>query len=151
MGATLDRMRWWHIEQAAAIDADLFGPERWTAAMFWNELANGHHYVAALDGETVLGYGGVALAPPDAWVNTIAVHRDHQRGGIGRTLLDHLLDHARTHGATQTLLEVAADNGPAQRMYDEYGFDVVSVRRGYYQQRNVDALVMRREEPHARQ
>jgi ribosomal-protein-alanine N-acetyltransferase len=34
-------------------------------------------------------------------------------------------------------------------MYDGYGFDVVGVRRGYYQQRNVDALVMRRDEPHA--
>ena len=116
--------------------------------MFWNELANGHHYVAALDGDTVLGYAGMALSPPDAWVNTIAVHRDHQRGGIGRTLLDHLLEYARDHGATQTLLEVAADNGPAQRMYDRYGFDVVGVRRGYYQRTNIDALVMRRDEPH---
>jgi [ribosomal protein S18]-alanine N-acetyltransferase len=148
MGTMLGRLRWWHIEQAAAIDADVFGSERWTVAMFWNELANGHHYVAALDGDTVLGYAGMALSPPDAWVNTIAVHRDHQRGGIGRTLLDHLLEYARDHGATQTLLEVAADNGPAQRMYDRYGFDVVGVRRGYYQQTNIDALVMRRDEPH---
>jgi ribosomal-protein-alanine N-acetyltransferase len=33
-------------------------------------------------------------------------------------------------------------------MYDQYGFDVVGVRRGYYQPSNTDALVMRREEPH---
>ena len=41
------------------------------------------------------------------------------------------------------LLEVAADNGPAQRLYDRNGFDVIGVRRGYYQATNTDALVMR--------
>jgi ribosomal-protein-alanine N-acetyltransferase len=32
-------------------------------------------------------------------------------------------------------------------MYDRYGFEVVGVRRGYYQPSNTDALVMRRDEP----
>jgi ribosomal-protein-alanine N-acetyltransferase len=43
------------------------------------------------------------------------------------------------------LLEVAVDNGPAQRLYAEYGFETVGVRRGYYQPTNTDALVMRRD------
>ena len=116
--------------------------------MFWNELAQGHHYIAALEGEELLGYGGLALAVPEAWVNNIAVRRDRQHEGIGRSILDELLAFGRANGARRTLLEVAADNGPAQRMYDQYGFDVVGVRRGYYQPSNTDALVMRREEPH---
>jgi N6-L-threonylcarbamoyladenine synthase len=147
MGTALGRLRWWHIEQAAAIDADVFGSERWTVTMFWNELANGHHYVAALDGDTVLGYAGMALSPPDAWVNN---DRGPPRPPARRHRPDAAGPPARLrprHGATQTLLEVAADNGPAQRMYDRYGFDVVGVRRGYYQQTNIDALVMRRDEP----
>jgi [ribosomal protein S18]-alanine N-acetyltransferase len=144
---TLDRLRWWHLDQVLAIEADLFGSERWSPAMFWNELAAGHHYLAALDGEDLLGYGGLALALPEAWVNNIAVRRDHQHRGIGRSILDELLAYGRSHGARRTLLEVAADNGPAQRMYDRYGFEVVGVRRGYYQPSNTDALVMRREEP----
>jgi [ribosomal protein S18]-alanine N-acetyltransferase len=145
---TIERLRWWHLDQVLAIEADLFGAERWSAAMFWNELAQGHHYIAALDGEELLGYGGLALAVPEAWVNNIAVRRDRQHEGIGRSILDELLAYGRANGARRTLLEVAADNGPAQRMYDQYGFDVVGVRRGYYQPSNTDALVMRREEPH---
>jgi ribosomal-protein-alanine N-acetyltransferase len=143
---TVERLRWWHLDQVMAIEADLFGDEQWTPAMFWNELAAGHHYVAALDGEELLGYAGLALAPPEAWVNNIAVRRDHQHRGIGRALLDDLLAHGRSLGARATLLEVAADNGPAQRMYERYGFEVIGVRRGYYQPSNTDALVMRREE-----
>ena len=115
--------------------------------MFWNELANDHYYIAALApaGE-VLGYAGLAVAPPEAWINNIAVRRDRQRTGLGRLLLEELLAYGRARGATHTLLEVAADNGPAQRLYDTYGFEVIGVRRGYYQPSNTDALVMRRDE-----
>ena len=146
----LERLRWWHIEQVLAIEADLFGAEQWTAAMFWNELANDHHYIAALatdpaQGE-VLGYAGLAVAPPEAWINNIAVRRDQQRSGIGRQLLAELLSYGRAKGATHTMLEVAADNGPAQLMYGRSGFEVIGVRRGYYQPSNTDALVMRRDE-----
>ena len=143
----LERLRWWHIDQVVAIEADLFGVEQWTPAMFWNELANDHHYIAALTPEgEVLGYAGMAMAPPEAWINNIAVRRDRQRTGIGRQLLEELLAYGRAQGATHSLLEVAADNGPAQRMYDRYGFEVIGVRQGYYQPTNTDALVMRRED-----
>jgi ribosomal-protein-alanine N-acetyltransferase len=144
---TIERLRWWHIEQLLPIEADLFGAERWTAAMFWNELAAGHYYlVATVDGEPV-GYAGLAVNPPnEAWVQNIAVRRDVQRQGIGRALLSALLAEAGRRGAKQTLLEVAVDNAAAQRLYADYGFEAVGVRRGYYQPSNTDALVMAREE-----
>jgi [ribosomal protein S18]-alanine N-acetyltransferase len=140
----LGRFRWWHIEEALPIEADLFGPERWTDAMFWNELASGHYYVAALDGETLVGYAGLAVSGTDAWVQNIAVRRDAQRHGTGRALLEALLAEAERRRTDQVLLEVAVDNEPAQRLYEAYGFERIGVRRGYYQPSNTDALVMRR-------
>jgi [ribosomal protein S18]-alanine N-acetyltransferase len=143
----IERLRWWHIEQVIAIEADLFGAEQWSAAMFWNELANGHHYLAAFDRVNLVGYGGVAFAPPaEAWINNLAVRADHQRRGVGRALLAELLAYISRAGVTATLLEVAATNAPAQRLYDAHGFEVIGVRRGYYQPSNTDALVMRREQ-----
>lgn len=144
---TVTRLRWWHIEDVLPIEADLFGAERWTAAMFWNELANGHRYLAAFDGDQLVGYAGLAITAPDeAWINNIAVRRDHQRRGIGRLLVEEMLSMARAAGVRHTLLEVAADNAAAQKLYDRYGFDVVGVRKGYYQPSRTDALVMRRDE-----
>jgi ribosomal-protein-alanine N-acetyltransferase len=145
---SLAALRWWHIQDVLSLEADLFGAEQWSAAMFWNELANGHHYVAAFEEEALVGYGGLAVTgPSEAWVNNIAVRRDRQRLGIGRLLLESLLEHARSRGARSVLLEVAADNKPAQNLYDAYGFAVVGLRRKYYEASDTDALVMRRDEP----
>jgi ribosomal-protein-alanine N-acetyltransferase len=41
------------------------------------------------------------------------------------------------------MLEVRADNAPARKLYDSKGFEVLSVRRRYYQPGDVDAQVMR--------
>ncbi|MGN9766022.1 ribosomal protein S18-alanine N-acetyltransferase [Micromonospora sp. SD12] len=145
MSVRLERFRWWHVDEVLPIEADLFGAEQWSAAMFWNELANGHFYLVATDDGEVLGYAGLAVAPPDeAWVQNVAVRRDAQRRGVGRLLLEALLAEAARLGARSTLLEVAADNAPAQKLYATYGFEPIGVRRGYYQPSNTDALVMQR-------
>ncbi|MET7417797.1 ribosomal protein S18-alanine N-acetyltransferase [Dactylosporangium sp. NPDC005555] len=147
MTVVLTELRWFHIEQLLPIEDELFGEERWSAGMFWNELASGHHYIAALDGDRVLGYAGLALTPPEeAWIQNIGVRKEAQRHGIGRRLLEALLAEAARHGTRQVLLEVAVDNLPAQKLYATYGFEGVGVRKGYYQPSNTDALVMRRED-----
>jgi ribosomal-protein-alanine N-acetyltransferase len=143
----LQRFRWWHIAPVLAIEEDLFGAEKWSPAMFWNELANRHHYLVATDGggDRVDGYAGLAVTAPDeSWVQNIAVRRDAQRGGIGRALLEALLAEAARRGVPKVLLEVAVDNAPAQRLYATYDFEPVGIRRGYYQPSNTDALVMMR-------
>ncbi|TDC39977.1 ribosomal protein S18-alanine N-acetyltransferase [Micromonospora sp. KC213] len=144
----LARFRWWHIDEVLPIEVDLFGAEQWSASMFWNELANGHWYRVALDADgALLGYAGLAVQPDEAWVQNIAVRRDAQRRGVGRALLEELLGEAARRGVRTVLLEVAADNAPAQRLYATYGFEPIGVRRGYYQPSNTDALVMRRVAP----
>jgi ribosomal-protein-alanine N-acetyltransferase len=142
----IERLRWWHIRDLLPIEDDLFGPERWSAAMFWSELAAGHYYRIARDATGIVGYAGLAATGPDeAWIQNIAVRRDRQRAGVGRALLDDLLAEADRRGATHVLLEVAVDNDPALALYRRYGFVEVGRRRGYYQPSNTDALVMRRE------
>jgi ribosomal-protein-alanine N-acetyltransferase len=145
---TIAKMRWWHIEDLMPIEADLFGAEKWSPAMFWNELANGHHYIVDIDeAGAVGGYAGLAVIPPDeAWIQNIAVRRDRQRLGRGRAMLSTLLDEASERGVRSVLLEVAVDNDAAQKLYASYGFEGVGIRKGYYQPSNTDALVMRRDD-----
>ena len=113
--------------------------------MFWNELAAGHLYLAAVDDTgAVAGYAGIALSLPDeGWINNVAVRRDAQRQGIARALVQKMLDFAMRAGVRTVLLEVAADNEPAQALYTAFGFDRIGVRKGYYQPTNTDAYVMR--------
>jgi ribosomal-protein-alanine N-acetyltransferase len=138
----ITRFRWWHIAEVLPIEEDLFGLEKWSAAMFWNELAQRHFYVVAEENDKVAGYAGLAIIDRDeSWVQNIAVDRAAQRRGLGRQLLEALLAEA---GRRKVLLEVAVDNASAQRLYAGYDFEPVGIRRGYYQPSNTDALVMMR-------
>jgi len=76
-------------------------------------------------------------------VQTIAVAPSAQGRGLGGTLLEALVEHARAAGATSMLLEVRADNVAAIALYERHGFDRIAVRRRYYQPGDVDAWVMR--------
>ncbi|GAA1668670.1 ribosomal protein S18-alanine N-acetyltransferase [Fodinicola feengrottensis] len=143
----IDRMRWWHIDPILVIEDDLFGAERWTAGMFWSELAGAdRYYRVAVEGlDEVVGYAGLAHGPDSAWVHNIAVRRDRQGRGLGARLLDDLLAEAVRQEAPQVALEVAASNAIAQRLYAIRGFEPVGVRKAYYQPSGEDAVVMVRE------
>ncbi|GAA4597438.1 ribosomal-protein-alanine N-acetyltransferase [Actinoplanes octamycinicus] len=142
----IERFRWWHIAEVLPLEEDLFGAEKWSAAMFWNELAQRNHYVVALEGDAVVGYAGLSIVDrEESWVQNIAVRRDAQRLGIGRALLENLLAEAERNRVGRMLLEVAVDNHPAQKLYATYDFEPVGIRRGYYQPSNTDALVMMRD------
>jgi [ribosomal protein S18]-alanine N-acetyltransferase len=145
----IERFRWWHIAEVMPLEEDLFGVEKWSEWMFWNELAGGHFYRVALDADgSIAGYGGLAVTSSDeGWVQNLAVRRDVQRHGLGRTLLNTLLAEAARLRVRKVLLEVAVDNAAAQKLYAREGFEAVAVRRGYYQPSNTDALVMTREGP----
>ena len=60
-----------------------------------------------------------------------------------------MIAEAGLRGAEALLLEVRADNEPAQALYAKHGFEHIHTRRGYYPSAGrgepaVDALIMRR-------
>lgn len=143
---TLRPLRWWDIPALHELEMDLFGPDGWTEALFWSELAQreSRHYLVADEAGLTLGYAGLAALAGEAFVQTIGVRRSHWGHGLGAELLAALLDEAAGRGASQVLLEVRADNERAQGLYRRFGFVVIHRRRHYYQPSGVDALVMRR-------
>ena len=139
----LTSMRWWHIEEVAALEQQLFPVDAWTVEQFWAELAQPtRRYFIAVENESVLGYAGLFVLPPDADVQTIAVSPAAQGRGVGGQLLEELIDQARSQSCTQLVLEVRSDNEAALAMYAKRGFEQLSTRRDYYAP-GVDAFVMR--------
>ena len=138
---------------AAVLDLErtLFPDDAWSPGMFAEELAmqgHGRHYVAAEEGNTLVGYAGMMLpGGRQAEVLTLAVDEKHWGQGIGSALLTDLLDEAARKDCREMFLEVRADNPRAQDLYRRFGFEDVGVRRGYYQPSGMDAVVMRRELP----
>ncbi|BDX34057.1 ribosomal-protein-alanine acetyltransferase [Mycobacterium antarcticum] len=134
-------------DRCAELESELFpGDDPWPAVAFIRELESAHnHYVAArLDGE-VVGYAGITRLgrkPPYEYeVHTIGVDVRVQGRGVGRALLDNLLDIA--DGGT-IFLEVRTDNAAAIGLYESVGFTVVGMRKRYYRVSGADAYMMRR-------
>lgn len=93
-------------------------------------------------GGRLVGYGGFWHILHEAHISNIAIHPDYRRRGLGRRLLVHLLEEAVARGASKATLEVRRSNLLAQRMYEGFGFKVVTVKKHYYADENEDALVM---------
>ena len=145
--APLEPVRWWDLPELVALERRLFADDAWSEATWWGELAQSgsRRYLLERDPTSgaVRGYAGIAVNGPDADVMTVAVAPDAQGHGVGGYLLAALVDAAAESGATQLLLEVRADNVPAQRLYARTGFERIAVRRGYYSG-GVDAWILRR-------
>ncbi|MGE2735440.1 ribosomal protein S18-alanine N-acetyltransferase [Mycolicibacterium vaccae] len=134
--------------RCAELEAQLFdGDDPWPERAFLAELAAKHnHYVAARVDDKLVGYAGIArlgrLKPYEYEVHTIGVDPAYQGKGIGRQLLERLLDYA--DGAT-VFLEVRTDNEAAIALYESVGFTRVGLRKRYYRVSGADAYTMKRE------
>jgi [ribosomal protein S18]-alanine N-acetyltransferase len=118
-------------------------PRPWTEAEILS-LSAPPYGVLLQDGAGFL-IGRIVAA--EAEVLTLAVDPATRRQGIGARLVADFLEQARSRGAIDVFLEVAADNLPAQALYHAAGFAESGRRRGYYRQADgtpLDAIVMAR-------
>lgn len=74
-------------------------------------------------------------------IANVAVHPDFWRQGIGRALVQTALNKAAELGFPRVMLEVRANNLPAQALYQSFGFLEDGRRAGYYSN-GEDAILM---------
>lgn len=78
----------------------------------------------------------------EAHIGTISIDEPYRRLGLGRLLLAESLLDAYRQSIRQSFLEVRSSNQAAQRMYEQFGFQVVGIRPRYYKNNGEDALLM---------
>ena len=72
----------------------------------------------------------------------VGVVPDHQRQGIGREMMDFLIQLARNEQVPKILLEVHEFNLAAQHLYFASGFRQIHLKKGYYHDPPGNALVL---------
>jgi putative acetyltransferase len=82
----------------------------------------GRIFFAVRDGETVGCCALVAMGPGEFEVAKMAVTLTSQGGGVGRQLLEKVVEEARVSGATRLYLETNHKLTPALRLYEAIGF-----------------------------
>ncbi len=137
-----------HVQQIRAIEERCFPEEPWSEASLrlFLEPDRACAFVAEEEG-TVLGYGGMLLAPDEGQVTNIAVLSEARRRGLGRALCKALMQEVEKRGLGQLSLEVRASNEAAIALYASLGFAVAGRRRGFYRRPAEDGLVMLWERP----
>ncbi|EPG4961066.1 TPA: ribosomal protein S18-alanine N-acetyltransferase [Citrobacter amalonaticus] len=127
-----------------------FQIEKRAHAFPWSE-----HTFASNQGERYLNYqltveGRMAafaitqVVLDEATLFNIAVDPDFQRRGIGKALLEHLIDELEKRGVLTLWLEVRSSNVAAIALYESLGFNEVTIRRNYYPTADgrEDAIIM---------
>jgi len=134
------------LAQIMILETECFINDAWSEEMMRDELVAAHtYYLVALEGDEVVGYAGLSQldGSNQADIQTIATSPRKRGLGIGKQLLFGLTEQANARGAKEIFLEVRADNPIAQKLYKEFGFRQIGVRKKYYQPDGVDAFVMK--------
>lgn len=93
----------------------------------------------------VAGYVVALDAADEGEILNLAVAPGGQRHGLGRALVQDMLEELAGRGVTHVYLEVRESNAPARALYAAHGFKEVGRRKQYYQRPVEDAIVLRRD------
>ncbi len=133
----------------ASMERAIYPHDAWAVSQFKEELSGvprNRFYIVALNSENrIVGYAGI-FAPDyeiDADIHTLTVDPGHRRQGIGREMLNQLIDWAKERKSPSIFLEMREDNTEANPLYQSAGFEPISRRDDYYGT-GVHALVMQK-------
>lgn len=93
---------------------------------------------------TLAAFAITQVVLDEATLFNIAVDPAYQRRGLGRELLEHLIQTLEQRDVFTLWLEVRASNAPAIALYESLGFNEATIRRNYYPTASgrEDAIVM---------
>jgi phosphinothricin acetyltransferase len=103
-------------------------------AAWMAEHGGPHPAVVATDGGLVVGFGSLSPyrdkhAYATTVENSVYVHGDHRRQGIGRALLEELLRLAARHGFHTVIARIGERNTASIGLHEACGFELVGVER----------------------
>lgn len=119
-------------------------PFPWSNQIFIDSMEAGSLLVVVERQQQVVGYAVQSTAVGETQLLNIAITPNQQGQGLGRTLLQWLVEQARKQESEMLFLEVRLSNQVAQALYQQMGFNEIGVRKDYYRVeggRREDALI----------
>lgn len=101
---------------------------------------NSIYFIAKIDNITV-GYIAANLLYDHIDILSVLVDNEYKRNNIASTLLSYVINYAKEININEILLEVRTSNIPAQKLYEKFGFNKISVRKQYYSDNLEDAII----------
>ena len=114
----------------------------WSANDFTECITSGVPFLVAERRGVVAGYVVAHSAADEGEILNLGVAAAHRRQGIGRALVERVLQELAGHGIRTVYLEVRASNAGARHLYEALGFGEVARRARYYRRPVEDAVVL---------
>jgi ribosomal-protein-alanine N-acetyltransferase len=116
----------------------------WSRKIFEDCLTTPYFAYSLKQNEQLLGYYIGMTVLDEVTLMDIVVSAEHQGKGLGKSLLQHLMDRCNQNNIQQIWLEVRESNKAAINLYDKAGFILVEQRVNYYPSAKgkEDALIM---------
>jgi len=107
--------------------------EFWTANVLKSELENENSkYIVAKENNEIVGFAGIIITPIDIEITNIVTKKTNRKKGIGKQLLDRLIEMAKQKEFELMSLEVNEKNIAAIHLYENSGFKKIGIRKKYY-------------------
>jgi ribosomal-protein-alanine N-acetyltransferase len=118
-------------------------PSPWGRESFEHEMRNPvSRFWGILSDNGLVAYICFWVAAGEIHLMNIAVHPEMRKRGLGRALMEKLIQTGFEEGVRKIWLEVRPSNEAARRLYSGMGFTEVGQRRRYYTDTGEDAIVM---------
>lgn len=116
----------------------------WTRGNFLDSLRSGYSAWILQKSDEIVGYSLLMMIMDEAHLLNLSIAKNYQKQGLGRYLLEHMMQMARNHKALNMFLEVRTSNIPAIALYENVGFNEMAIRRNYYPAKSgrEDAILM---------
>ena len=136
-------MRLDDIDEVALMERVIF-PSPWPRQAFASELREGTASLClvARIRNLLAGYLVAWFVMGEAHLGNVAVTPEFRRSGIATRLTKKMIEEAEARAVRMITLEVRASNLPAIKLYRNFGFKTIAMRRNYYTDNGEDALVM---------
>ncbi len=140
----IEKMTLASLDEVMQIEALAYGKHHWSRESFVAEIDNqiSTYNCAYINGKIMAGYMGLWKIIDEAHVTNLAVHPDFRRKGVAKALLLNALKECYNDKIKYLTLEVRVSNTGAIKLYEDFGFKSLGVRKKYYQNNNEDALIM---------
>lgn len=140
------KMKEQDLMQVTAIEKSLFS-DPWSESAFRDTLQQeeADFIIAEDDAGDIIGYCGAYRALDEAEIVNVAIKKECQNHGIGAVMVQDLIDREKKRNVRFFILEVRESNVSAQCCYQKLGFQVIGVRKNFYDCPKENALIMQME------
>jgi len=116
----------------------------WSIQIFKDCIRVGYLCQVIYQGDEILAYAIMSCGAGEAHLLNICVRPSYQGQGVGKFMLETMIELAKDKEVNTVFLEVRPSNRIALDMYLKYGFNEIGTRKDYYPAKGgrEDALIL---------